>query len=38
LNVNLNGVMGIQDLYFVFKNPEIEGKPLFGLTTLEFVK
>lgn len=28
---------GEQNLYFVFKNPKAEGKPLFAINTIEFV-
>ena len=28
---------GEQDLYFVFKNPKAEGKPLFAINTIEFL-
>jgi cytochrome c len=35
--VELKGVMNKQeDLYFVFTNPNASGKPLFGLTNIEF--
>ncbi|RYU96532.1 ThuA domain-containing protein [Emticicia agri] len=30
-------VAGVQNIYFVFKNPKAEGKPLFGVNTIEFV-
>jgi cytochrome c len=28
---------GLQDIYFVFKNPKAEGKPLAGVSTIEFL-
>jgi hypothetical protein len=35
--VELKGVVNKQeDLYFVFTNPNASGKPLFGLTNIEF--
>ena len=37
--VNLNfskAQKGIKDVYLVFKNPDAEGKPLFGVSFLEF--
>ena len=30
-------VSGLQKLYFVFKNPKNEGKPLMSITTIEFL-
>lgn len=49
LTIPLNSIMpqkvelkdvpaGENDLYFVFSNPKAEGKPLFGISTIEFKK
>lgn len=32
-----NTVSGMQNLYFVFKNKNAEGKPLFAVSTIEFL-
>lgn len=32
-----NTLSGIQNLYFVFKNKNAEGKPLFAVSTIEFL-
>jgi cytochrome c len=34
INVNVSGV---QNVYLVFKNPKAEGKPFFGLSTIDFL-
>ena len=36
LKVNIN-TTGLQNLYFVFKNPKAEGKALFGISTIDFL-
>ncbi len=30
-------IKGMHDIYFVFKNPKAEGKPFFGLSTIDFL-
>ena len=36
LKVSVN-TTGQQNLYFVFKNPKAEGKPLFGVSSIDFL-